>query len=90
MAYASTVHKFQGFEAGFDKGDTVKYIIADMSNLDWEKLNPGTAYVVTSWAKSIGSISNNIRHPTDSNIFFGGAISEDRFTKILYKNGEDK
>lgn len=90
VAYACTVHKFQGFEAGFDKGDTVHHIIADMNSLDWEKLNPGTAYVVTSRAKTIGTISGSRTYPMNSNIYFDGQISEYRFTKTLYKNSGEK
>ena len=52
LAWATTIHKFQGFEAGFEPHDTINRIIADISTLDWEKLNPGTAYVVASRAKT--------------------------------------
>ena len=55
LAYATTVHKFQGFEAGFNEGDTIIHIIADISDLNWEKKNPGVAFVVASRAKSIGT-----------------------------------
>ena len=48
LAWATTVHKFQGFEAGFGEKDTVNYIIADINSLEWEKTNPGTAYVMAS------------------------------------------
>ena len=40
LAYATMVHKFQGFEAGFDEGDTINHIIADMGDMIWEKKLP--------------------------------------------------
>ena len=90
LAYATTVHKFQGFEAGFDKGDTINHIIADMGDLNWEKKNPGTVYVVTSRAKTIGTSTVNNPHPIRSNIFFDGQIGPTRrFVDTLVKmNGE--
>lgn len=90
VAYACTVHKFQGFEAGFDNGDTVSRIIADMNNLDWEKLHPGTAYVVTSRAKTIGTCTCDEPYPFNSNIYFDGTLGPYRFQKTLYKNNNEK
>ena len=77
LSWATTVHKFQGFEAGFDEDDTVNYIIADINNLTWE--SPGTAYVVTSRAKTIGQVTESTPYPKRSNLFFDGTICEDRF-----------
>ena len=89
LAWATTVHKFQGFEAGFDEDDNVNYIIADINTLDWEKSHPGTAYVVASRAKTIGKVTADIEHPTKSNLFFTGTMGTRRFTRCRYKdNGE--
>ena len=38
LAWATTIHKFQGFEAGFDENDPINYIIADINTLNWEKI----------------------------------------------------
>jgi hypothetical protein len=86
LAWATTVHKFQGFEAGFDSGDTINRIIADISTLDWEKINPGTAYVVASRAKTIGTHSKTTAYPQDSNLFFTGTLGAHRFTKCRFKD----
>lgn len=89
LAWATTVHKFQGFEAGFDDTDEINYIVADLNTLDWEKKNPGTAYVVASRAKTIGEHTDNNPYPKKSNLFFTGTIGAHRFTRCLYKdNGE--
>ena len=85
LAYATTIHKFQGFEAGFDDGDTVKHIIADVNSLTQEKRAPGTAYVTTSRAKTIGTMTGNERYPMNSNIYFEGQVSEGRFKDVRNK-----
>ena len=55
----------------------------------WEKLHPGTAYTVTSRAKTIGAKTPNTPHPLNSNLFFEGQIGSQRFTNIAKKvNGE--
>ena len=72
LAWATTVHKFQGFEAGFDDSDLINHIIANLNDLDWEKKFPGTAYVVTSRAKTIGTATDDNQYPLDSNLFFDG------------------
>ena len=89
LAWATTIHKFQGFEAGFDESDDINYIIANINNLAWEKLHPGTAYTVTSRAKTIGTKTPDTPHPLDSNLFFEGQVGSQRFTNIAEKvNGE--
>lgn len=90
LAWATTVHKFQGFEAGFSEKDSVNYIIADLNSLDWEKKNPGTAYVVASRAKTIGHVTEDCRYPRDSNLFFAGTMYTRRFTRCLYKANNEK
>ena len=90
LAWATTIHKFQGFEAGFGKDDHIKRIVADINNLAWEKQHPGTAYVVASRAKTIGKVTKDIEYPIDSNLFFSGTIGERRFEKCLYKEDGEK
>ena len=90
LAWATTVHKFQGFEAGFSEKDSVNYIIADINSLEWEKMNPGTAYVVASRAKTIGHVTDNCPYPKDSNLFFTGTMFKRRFTRCLYKKNNEK
>jgi ATP-dependent exoDNAse (exonuclease V) alpha subunit len=51
-AWATTIHKFQGFEAGFEKIDQFKHLIVDSGNLTTQLQNPGTLYVAMSRAKT--------------------------------------
>ena len=90
LAWAATIHKFQGFEAGFDPNDTINFIIANLGGLDWEKLNPGTAYVVASRAKTLGMVTDGVPYPINSNLFFEGQIGRTRFTDVLYKENKTK
>jgi hypothetical protein len=48
LAWATTIHKFQGFEAGFDKNDQFKNLIVDPGNLTTKLQNPGITATTTS------------------------------------------
>ena len=65
----------KGFECGLDVTDQVNHIVADIGTLEWEKINPGTAYVVTSRAKTIGVSSDTNPYPIDSALFFDCQIT---------------
>ena len=69
LSWGITIHKAQGLEAGFSLEDMIKHLVADIDCLDWEKQNPGTAYVASSRAKTIGTSTPEHRHPIESNIF---------------------
>ena len=62
MPYATRVHKFEGFKAGFDEVDKINHIIADLGNLNWEKKPRRTAFVVASCAKTVGTSTVNNHH----------------------------
>ena len=62
-AWATTIHKFQGFEAGFDDTDQFMYLIEDPGGVSWEKICPGALYVALSRAKTMDSITSNNKHP---------------------------
>jgi hypothetical protein len=68
-ARVTTIHKFQGFEAGFDKNVQFKHLIADPGDLTTELPNQGILYVALSHAKTIGTVTPNNLHPKDSTLF---------------------
>lgn len=72
-AYATTIHKFQGFEAGKTEHDRVQTLIIDCGSQNIESLQPGLLYVATSRGKTIGSMSEANPHPIDSAIYFQGS-----------------
>lgn len=69
-AWASTIHKFQGFEAGKDDWDLIKTLIIDCGPINAEWLTPGLLYVAASRGKTWGSMSKTNPRPTDSAIYF--------------------
>lgn len=76
--WATTIHKFQGFEAGFTDSDTVNRLIVDPGDLSWEQLSPGTLYTAISRAKTLGKFWLD-EHPKDSALYWQGCgISEIR------------
>ena len=87
-AWASTIHKFQGFEAGFDDTDQFKYLIVDPGPTSWEQNCPGALYVALSRAKTMGTFWSDTDNPSDSAIYFqGNGICEDRIRDGALKNG---
>ncbi len=85
-AWATTIHKFQGFEAGPEDHDMMKYLIVDPGDVEWEKKCPGAFYVAFSRAKTMGTISH--KHPTDSSIYWtGGGMCVDRVKFGAFKGG---
>ncbi len=68
-AWATTIHKFQGFEAGFDPNDQFKHLIVDPGDLTTEQQNTGILYAAMSRAKTMGQMTPNNPHPKDIAIF---------------------
>ena len=62
LAWASTIHRFQGFEAGPGLHDIVKHLLVDPGPGSFEHLALGILYVALSRAKSIGNFQE-IRPP---------------------------
>ncbi len=89
-AWATTIHKFQGFEAGFDPNDQIKHLIVDPGNLTTKQQNPGILYAAISHAKTMGQMTPNNRHPKGSAIFWtGSGICKNRVLNITKKRGLD-
>lgn len=87
--WATTIHKFQGFEAGFEKSDMFRYLIIDPGNLSWEQQCPGAFYVALSRAKSMGTFWPDTAHPKDSNVYWQGqGISKIRICHGALKKGK--
>jgi hypothetical protein len=89
-AWATTIHKFQVFKAGFDPNDEFKYLIVNPGDLTTEQQNPGILYTAMSHAKTMGQMTPNNPHPKDSAIFWTGlGISKIRVLNITKKRGLD-
>ena len=69
-SWATTIHKFQGFEAGMDEKDMFRYLICDPGNTSWEQTCPGAFYVALSRAKTIGDMTSDTQFPKNSAIYW--------------------
>jgi hypothetical protein len=47
-AWVTTIHKFQGFESGFDPNDQFKHLIVNPGDLTPEQQSPGILYAAIS------------------------------------------
>eukprot|EP00985_Skeletonema_marinoi_P027029 scaffold21554_cov73-Skeletonema_marinoi.AAC.1 len=69
IAYAVTIHRCQGLEAGFDEGDRWTRTVIDPSDTKWEiSQNLGTMYCSNSRGKTFGS--KDEVYPQDSAIYW--------------------
>ena len=86
--WATTIHKFQGFEAGFDETDMFRYLMVDPGNLKWEQDCPGALYVALSRAKTMGTFMAEGHFTKKSAIYWkGDGISKTRIIDGSLKNG---
>jgi len=91
ISWATTIHKFQGFEAGFDASDMFRHLIVDPGDLRWEQTCPGALYVALSRAKTMGTFRDDTSFPQDSAIYwYGSGISTTRILDGHLKNNAKK
>ncbi len=71
-AWATTIHKFQGFEAGFDKNDHFQHLIIDPGDIKSKQQQPGL-YIATSCEKTIGDMTQDVPHPKTIALYWTGS-----------------
>ena len=87
ISWATTIHKFQGFEAGFGDNDMFRHLIIDPGDTKWEQICPGALYIALSRAKTMGTFRDNTSFPYDFAIYwYGSGISTTRFLNGHLKN----
>lgn len=90
-SWATTIHKFQGFEAGMEDKDMFRYLICDPGDLKWEQLCPGALYVALSRAKTMGKFRSRHKFTRKSAIYWvGDGINKTRIVEGSLKNGKRK
>ncbi len=91
ISWATTIHKFQGFKAGFDAVYMFCHLIVDPGDLKWEKTCPVALYVALSRTKTMGTYSTDTSFPRDSAIdWYGSGISTTRILEGHKKNTTKK
>ena len=73
ISWATTIHKFQGFEAGFGDNDMFRHSIIDPGDKKWEQACPGALCMALSRAKTVGTFTSDTDCPLDSAICWHGS-----------------
>jgi hypothetical protein len=68
-SWATTIHRFQGFEAGFDRNDQFQHLIINPGDIKSEQQQPGILYVAMSHAKTMGDMTNDTPNPRNSAVY---------------------
>ena len=95
-SWATTIHKFQGFEAGFDKNDQFQHLIIDLGDIKSEQQQPGILYVAMSRAKTIEDMTNDTPNPRNSAVYWtGSGMSKNRVLhgstkKQIHTQGQER
>ncbi len=71
-SWATTIHKFQGFEAGFDRNDQFQHLIINPGDTKSEQQQPGILYVAMSHAKIMGDMTNDTPNPKNCAVYWTG------------------
>ena len=71
LAWAITVHKVQGLEAGKGPSYEINTMVIDAGDINYtENRSPGTLNVAASRGTSLGGLSKNRPYPLDSTVYF--------------------
>ncbi|EJK63663.1 hypothetical protein THAOC_15666, partial [Thalassiosira oceanica] len=89
LAWATTIHKFQGYEAGFEETDTVNRLIINPGDHSTEMDNPGMFYVAASRGKTFGKPTAEEPYPKDSAVYWNGPVSTQSIQTVKYKQNGD-
>ncbi len=68
-SWATTIHNFQGFEAGFDRNDRFQHLIINPGDIKTKQQQPGILYVAMSRAKTMGDMTNDTPNPRNNAVF---------------------
>ena len=90
-AWATTIHTFQGMEAGFDKNDQFQHLIIDPGDIKSKQQQPGILYMATSCTKTIGDTTQETTQTKMSALYWtGGGMSINRVIDSSTKRQPNK
>ena len=73
--WATIIHKFWYFEAGFDDSGMFYHFIIDPDDLKWEQTYPRVIYVSMSRTKTMGTFTlDNFFPQVSANYWYGSGI----------------
>ena len=87
LAWAQTIHKFQGLQAGRSKTEMTHVLIIDPGNLPFELRCPGILYTAFSRGVDIGDLTD--RNYTSSIYFWTSNMCTDRVKRVKTKKDGD-
>jgi hypothetical protein len=88
VAFALTLHKFQGWETSWADNSTVSYLLVDIGSILDELRAPGTCYAALSRPHTIGDLTSN-RNEKSALYLIGNDICFNRIRNVgLTKTGE--
>ncbi len=88
-SWAKTIHKSQGFEAGFDKNDQFQHLIIDPGDIKTEQQQPGILYVAMSHARTMGDMTNDTPNPRNSAMYWTGCLHGST-KKQMHTQGQER
>ncbi len=71
-SWATNIHKFQGFKAGFDRNDQFLHLIINPGDIKSEQQQQGKLYVAMSHAKKMEDMTNDTPNPRNSAVYWTG------------------
>jgi hypothetical protein len=95
-SWATTINKFQGFEAGFDKNYQFQHLIINPGDIKSEQQQPGILYVAMSHAKTMGDMTNYTPNPRNSAVYWTGSgmsknrVLHDSTKKHIHTQGQER
>jgi hypothetical protein len=97
-SWATTIHKFQGFKAGFDRNDQFQHLIINPGDItsEPEQQQPGILYVAMSHAKTMGDMTNDTPNPRNRAVYWTGfGMSKNRVLhsstkKQIHTQGQER
>jgi hypothetical protein len=88
VAFALTLHKFQGWETSWSDNSTVSYLLVDVGSILDENRAPGTFYTALSRPHTVGDLTSTCNEKS-ALYFIGDDICFNRIKNIgLTKAGE--
>ncbi len=95
-SWATGIHRFQGFEAGFVRNDQFQHLIINPGVIKSEQQEPGILYVAMSREKTMGDMTNDTSNPKNSAVYWTGCgmsknkVLNGSIKKLMQTQGQER